>query len=248
MRLKWLIVVFFVSVSCEANYEKYKICFDEETSIDKIAIENLVENISKDIRNELEKRLIRFSCYMRLEKYDLALQDINKVIDINPELPYLYSYRGKLFFLAKQRNKAIEDYKKAIALDVEDTDNYIYLSKLYSQVNKFKESESYLLEAIKIIKESGPELIKREGVFNLNPSEVSVYQEYSRILMLQNNKKKRILVLEEALRRNNGSVDLFDELMLVVSESDGEGKDPEAYKNEFCDTLLIKQSRFCKAS
>lgn len=54
--------------------------------------------------------------YTMTEKYDSALSDYNKSIELDPKEPYAYYFRGQAYASLEQHDKAITEYGQAIKL------------------------------------------------------------------------------------------------------------------------------------
>jgi tetratricopeptide (TPR) repeat protein len=63
----------------------------------------------------------RGSIYESQEKYNLALTDYTKSIQLDSNNPFRYQTRANLYFALNDENKALDDYSKAIELDPENT-------------------------------------------------------------------------------------------------------------------------------
>jgi tetratricopeptide (TPR) repeat protein len=57
--------------------------------------------------------------YRRIGDLQVALDDFNAAVDLNPELADAYLNRGTLYYLAGYQDRAIADYEKALALGFE---------------------------------------------------------------------------------------------------------------------------------
>ncbi len=71
--------------------------------------------------------------YFNQEQWDLALDDYNKAIALNPEDTKAYIDRGFVYFNQKQWDLALDDYNKAVALNPEDAKAYINRGVLYER-------------------------------------------------------------------------------------------------------------------
>ena len=78
------------------------------------------------IRNENDAKKFR----------TLAINDLNKAIEIKPDYSDAYGYRGMIYYFAKDYTKAINDFNRAIEIDPTNAQNYIYRSLYYTQVLK----------------------------------------------------------------------------------------------------------------
>jgi tetratricopeptide (TPR) repeat protein len=103
------------------------------------------------VPNRPEPYLGRGAAYERLHKYDEALANFNKSVELFPEAEFplsslsdfevrLYSNRGDLYLKQKNYQKAIEDFNKVLLLR---KDEYLYMKR----GTAYKESGAYM-EAI----------------------------------------------------------------------------------------------------
>ena len=66
----------------------------------------------------------RGNAYFRLGKYQLALDDYNQSISMNPHFANAYNNRGFVYFKFDLYQQAFDDYSKAIALEPDNADAY----------------------------------------------------------------------------------------------------------------------------
>lgn len=74
--------------------------------------------------NNLEARLKRIEIYLRMQDYDRAVQDVNKVIETMPSLSAAYSIRGQINASKGEHDAALADVNKAVQLDAKNADAY----------------------------------------------------------------------------------------------------------------------------
>ena len=75
----------------------------------------------------------RWLIYKEQKKWDLALTDYNKAMQINPKDADAYNNRGTLYYEQKKWDKALVDYNKAIQINPSFALAYpVFLSFLYS--------------------------------------------------------------------------------------------------------------------
>jgi tetratricopeptide (TPR) repeat protein len=55
--------------------------------------------------------------YLVKGQHDLAISDLTKALEINPNLAEAYDNRGNAYYLKDQLDQAISDYTKAIKID-----------------------------------------------------------------------------------------------------------------------------------
>lgn len=88
--------------------------------------------------------------YLRLKKYEYAILDLDKAIDISPRVaPYYYSERASYYYEQKEYIKANNDLDIAISIDkknshylLERASNNIYLTRFDDALSDIKKAKS----------------------------------------------------------------------------------------------------------
>ncbi|MCZ8212967.1 tetratricopeptide repeat protein [Microcystis sp. LE19-8.1F] len=88
--------------------------------------------------------------YSDLQKYELALSDYNKAIDINPNYAKAYNNRGILYKDLQKYELALSDYNKAIDINPNDAMAYNNRGLLYHNQQKYELALSDYNKAIDI--------------------------------------------------------------------------------------------------
>lgn len=131
----------------EAIDDFYKGKFDD-------AILKLDKSI--EIKNDFEvSYFYRAACYQALEKWDMAMLDYTKAIQLNPKMTDAYYNRAKIILSRKdiinpKIENAIEDLKKAIELDDKFIDAMYAMAAGLKKLGKYEEAIEYLDKIIKI--------------------------------------------------------------------------------------------------
>ncbi|WP_045356369.1 trypsin-like peptidase domain-containing protein, partial [Microcystis aeruginosa] len=94
--------------------------------------------------------LNRGNLYSDLQKYELALSDYNKAIDINPNYAGAYNNRGILYKDLQKYELALSDYNKAIDINPNFAMAYNNRGNLYSDLQKYELALSDYNKAIDI--------------------------------------------------------------------------------------------------
>ncbi|MFM6787580.1 MAG: tetratricopeptide repeat protein, partial [Microcystis panniformis] len=76
--------------------------------------------------------------YSDLQKYDLALSDYSKAIEINPNYAEAYLNRGNLYYNQQKYELALSDYSKAIEINPNYAYAYYNRGILYILVHKYE--------------------------------------------------------------------------------------------------------------
>ncbi|REJ43634.1 MAG: tetratricopeptide repeat protein [Microcystis flos-aquae DF17] len=88
--------------------------------------------------------------YYNQQKYELALSDYSKAIDINPNLADAYNNRGNLYKDLQKYDLALSDYSKAIDINPNDALAYNNRGNLYYNQQKYELALSDYSKAIDI--------------------------------------------------------------------------------------------------
>ena len=87
---------------------------------------------------------------MNLNKYQSALENFNKTIEINPNFFEAYNNKGNVLTRLNKPNDAIENYNKAINLKPDNINSHIFKAHILSNLNKTEEALSSYEKAFKI--------------------------------------------------------------------------------------------------
>ncbi len=68
----------------------------------------------------------RSDAYMEKGEYDLAIVDLNKVIELNPKLARAYVSRGQIYLEKSDYDQAIIDLSKGMELDPKYSAGWVY--------------------------------------------------------------------------------------------------------------------------
>jgi tetratricopeptide (TPR) repeat protein len=81
-------------------------------------------------------------------KYDAAIEDLNKAIELDPTYYAAYSDRGVVFAEKNQDDLALADFNKAIDLNPQYYMTYYYKACFYSEKNDTSEACKWLKTAV----------------------------------------------------------------------------------------------------
>lgn len=137
----------------------YKFYLDEGVfDIRKGEFENAIENITKSIelRNDWEiSYFYRGVANHALEKFDDAMLDYTKAIQLNEKMTDAYYNRAKITLSRKDIenpdiNQAINDLEKALEQDEKFIDALFAMAAAHKKLGNYKEALSYLERLLKI--------------------------------------------------------------------------------------------------
>ncbi len=88
----------------------------------------------------------RINAYMKLEKYEDALADATKLIEINPT-DDVYAQRGLLYSRMNSSEKAVADYKEALRINPNNVGASFNLGNIYAKNGNEEEAIKNLIKA-----------------------------------------------------------------------------------------------------
>jgi len=116
--------------------------------------------LAYDNLNELEKNnpgscdaiffQERSLCALNLRKVEEALSDLNKSIELNPNLTESFNNRGNIYKELNQDDLALKDFNQAILINKYNSDAYLNLSGLFQKLKKFDLAILNINKAIEI--------------------------------------------------------------------------------------------------
>ena len=94
-----------------------------------------------------------------LKEYDLAIQEFNKALVINPDYAEAHRNLARVYYVQKKYLKAAKHYKKLTSLDPQDIDSYLYTASAYEKAQKYDEA----ITELEIAKEktTAPQIIEK---------------------------------------------------------------------------------------
>lgn len=114
-----------------------------------------------------------------------ALDEVNRAIELNPNLPEAYSLRGRIAYLDSDMTGAETSFSKAVALDPNSFDSRLWLGTLEREQGRFDDSRKNL-----------------EYALQLRPKDSRARFQYARLCSDQGDDKKAAVLLE-ALEKDN---------------------------------------------
>lgn len=110
--------------------------------------------------------LKRGDAYAKLKSDDLALQDYNAVIELNPKLSVVYNQRGNVFSNRGEYELAIKDYSTAIAIQ-EFPVRYANRGRTYRLMGDLDRALADLSAAIRLKGDESRPFVERAIVYRL---------------------------------------------------------------------------------
>jgi tetratricopeptide (TPR) repeat protein len=117
--------------------------------------------------NAVREALNQGLYYLDKERYESAIAEFSKAIEIDPGLSDLYYNRGFAYSKAGKLDQAIADYSKAIQLNPEDSDSYYNRGLAYHSKKDFDRAIADYTESIRITPDIGATYYNRALDYSL---------------------------------------------------------------------------------
>ena len=154
--------------------------FSEEIAIDKDIKETARIHLTDAYYN-------RGTAYAEKGDFDRAIEDFDKVLELNPEDAAAYFNRGTAHSALNQHEKAIENYNKAIELDPNLAMAYNNRGLAYYSLNKHDEAMAEYNKAIELDQNLALAYNNRAlGYYSLNKHDEAI-AEYNKAIELDPN-------------------------------------------------------------
>lgn len=87
---------------------------------------------------------------MKANDTNPALVEVNRAIDLNPNLPEAYSLRGRLEYIASDVQAAETAFRKALSLDPNEFDALLFLGTLLREQGRLQEAQTLLEHGMQV--------------------------------------------------------------------------------------------------
>ncbi|MDR1858907.1 MAG: tetratricopeptide repeat protein [Treponema sp.] len=182
------------------NHLKYDDLWDqlrrgyEERGWDETDAIKFLDNRINETSNFLEAYLIRGELYLEMENFQQALDDLEKVIRIDPNIAESYFSRGMIYArLGGNVNKALDDFSKAIELyDAEScvcleyAEAYVNRGNMYLKLKNYQQAINDCTKAIEELSmDDRVEPYYNRGLAYMKIGEVSkAFDDYNKVIQL----------------------------------------------------------------
>lgn len=144
-------------------------------------IETLTQTLSQHPQ-DAEAYYQRGESYLKLEKYEEAIQDYTKVIELAPQDARGYRARGLAYAEFAYADKAIADYQHALELDPNNAVTYQYWGRVLTQVRKYDEAFQKFQKALDLDPNNGMAYFERGYAYMRSGQYEDAIQEYTQCL------------------------------------------------------------------
>lgn len=109
--------------------------------------------LSTNVEGQSAKRHYKAgSDFIESKKFEFAIEEFTKAVNIDPGYTKAYIERGKLYDKLGNKEAAIEDFSKATVFKPKDEELFYYLGRCYNDVGKYHQALSALNTATRLAK------------------------------------------------------------------------------------------------
>ncbi|MDE2222029.1 MAG: tetratricopeptide repeat protein [Candidatus Omnitrophica bacterium] len=108
--------------------------------------------------------------YLKRNKFDEALQEFNKIIEVRPNLSQGYKIRGNLYFQHEKWDEAIADFNQAKAIDPTDPQVFLKLGQAHLAKKQYNKAWEHIRKAMDMGLKVKSEILE-EIQYNVKPEE-----------------------------------------------------------------------------
>ena len=135
----------------KANEEFIKALKDDSLHTSaQLNLKTIDDILKKKIERETGIHIFKGIQYDDQGKYEMAINEYEKAIEIDPKYADSYNKRGLVYYNQKKYDQAIKDYTAAIELNPKYTDAYNNRGIVYYELDKNNEAISDYTKAIEI--------------------------------------------------------------------------------------------------
>lgn len=213
-----IVILLIINGSCKDKSRGDQQFIDVETA-SKGTIDSLLLVYTQQIKKNPEDDGLYFKrakLYMKNEKPMLAIADMEKAIEFEPEIFEYQNYLGDIYFGVSNVQGAIDAYSKSSKLNPADDYAFLQLGKIYLYRAEPKIAITYLNKALDVDKYN-PETFSNKALYYLqmndtsraisnlktavdvDPDYLNAYIDLAYLYSL-NQDKKALLYFENALR------------------------------------------------
>ncbi len=109
--------------------------------------------LSMNVKGQSAKRHYKAGeDFTESKKFEFAIDEFTKAIEIDPDYTKAYIERGKLYDNAGNKDAAIEDFSKAVVFEPKNKELFYFLGKCYNEAGKYNQALGALNRASKLAK------------------------------------------------------------------------------------------------
>jgi tetratricopeptide (TPR) repeat protein len=181
----------------------------------------------QSIEFQISEILYRIEDYLENNELEKALSECELAIQLNPDIAFIYNYRGEIYEEMDQFEKAIIDYQKAIELapSFKDAwDNMINVEAVLEEEFKGSTAKHHLDQALEYANngETSKALEKCETARLTMPSIASAYNYFGSILDTLDLLVPAINSYRKAIQLNSEFNDAWENFLSVEAELEEE--------------------------
>jgi tetratricopeptide (TPR) repeat protein len=206
---------------------------------DKKAIE-LLSRIIKLKPNHGEAYIFRSVAYRNIKNYPKAIEDLNKVIEIDSieHKKLAYNLRGEVLLEFKRYPEAMKSFDEAIKLYPDESSVFHWRGEAYLKIGKYHKAIEDFNKAIELNAGGGTYRSRGKAYSNLKNYQKAI-QDFSKAMELNPNIKEYHMWRGNAYLKLNQYSDAINDFTMAIEL---DPKASVAYFNRFVASFILNQS------
>ncbi len=159
----------------------------------------------------------RANHYRDIGKKDLAMQDYNKAISLDPKQSSIYNSRAKLLFANQAYLESIQDYTKGLSIDPDNVEMLVNRGAAYAATGQYEIALRDIDKAVKIDPKQKNAYLNRSLIYQrlemfdqaiedidrylgLDPNHANLWYEKARLLYFKNRQPEALAAIDQAIK------------------------------------------------
>jgi len=145
-----------INCAVKGEFKKAKKEFEKALTVDslytsaQLSLKTIDDILSNKIKKETGAHIFKGVQYDDQGKYEQAINEFTRAIEINPGYADIYNKRGLSYYNQEKYDQALRDYNKAIEINPRYTDAFNNRGIVYYQQEQYDQAISNYTKAIEI--------------------------------------------------------------------------------------------------
>ena len=177
-----LIAILLMFSSCQSKpgekAEKANVKVDLATEIEGLSKKIADDSLNAGLYNQ------RAQLYIKAEKLNNALADVNKAMVLDQKMPAAYITLSDIYLLQGKPGIALDAIRKSIAIDANYTEAYIRLAKLYLIMKDYPKTTENINKALNLDPKNAQAYFLKGFVLEENGDTTKAIESYKQAVVL----------------------------------------------------------------
>lgn len=200
----WLITLILMLSACHSKPKELVITANSASDLAK-EIVVLNQEIAGDSLNAALYNK-RAQLYIKAEKLNNALSDVNKAMVLDSKMPAAYITLSDIYLLQGKPGNALEALQKSIAIDAKYTESYIKLARLYLIMKDYPKTTENINKALNLEPGNAQAYFLKGFVWEENGDTTKAIESYQKAVELNQKYYEAYIQLGSLYSAKNNSL------------------------------------------